>query len=148
MVNKGCVRYMRTDGIRRVVVPLYIDEAFVLDQNDELACSVLGIDPELSKKPWIPALQVNGEPPSWKNSDLARSYGADGLIDCSRLIPAAGILICFDGMNLVLQLYTFAENPWNSDYLWKGKKMGPLTKESPYEPPHYIIMNVNSLRYG
>ncbi|MDX6964998.1 RES domain-containing protein [Enterobacter kobei] len=65
--------YMRADGIQRVVVPLFIDEAFVLEQNDELACSVLGIDPELSKKPWIPALQANGEPPSWKNSDLARS---------------------------------------------------------------------------
>lgn len=87
--------YMRADGIQRVVVPLFIDEAFVLDQNDELACSVLGIDPELSKKPWIPALQANGEPPSWKNSDLARSYGADGLIDCSRLIPGGWHLNLF-----------------------------------------------------
>ncbi len=87
--------YMRTDGIRRVVIPLYVDEAFVVDQTDDLLCSKLGISRERSNQPWIPALQQKQEPPSWKNSDLARLYGADGIIDCSRLIPGGWHLNLF-----------------------------------------------------
>lgn len=114
--------YMRADGIRRVVVPLYIDEAFVLDQNDEMACRVLGIDPELSKKPWIPALKVNREPPSWKNSDLARGYGADGIIDCSRLIPGGWHLNLFRWNELGAPTVHICGEPMEFRLSVEGKK--------------------------
>jgi len=79
--------YMREDNRPRVVVPLMVSEAYVLDQHDEDACRLLGIDRDLSNAPWRPALAQGQEPPSWKNSDAARGAGADGIIDRSRIIP-------------------------------------------------------------
>lgn len=79
--------YIREDGLSRVVVPLMVNEAHVLDQRDEEACRILGIDRDLSNCPWRPALQEGLEPPSWGNADVVRAIGADGIIDRSRKIP-------------------------------------------------------------
>ncbi|MCK0531923.1 RES family NAD+ phosphorylase [Sphingobium agri] len=79
--------YIREDGRPRVVVPLIVGEAHVLDQRDEHACSLLGIDRDLSNAQWRQALMAGREPPSWRNADVARSAGADGIIDRSRMIP-------------------------------------------------------------
>jgi len=79
--------YIREDGRPRVVVPLMVGEAHVLDQHDEEACRLLGIDRELSNAPWRHALAAGQEPPSWRNADAARKAGADGIIDRSRMIP-------------------------------------------------------------
>ena len=79
--------YIREDGIRRVVVPLQVGDAAILDQRDEDMCRHFGIDRELSNTPWRPALADGDEPLSWKNSDAARNAGADGIIDRSRKIP-------------------------------------------------------------
>ena len=79
--------YIREDGRRRVVVPLIVGEAHVLDQHDEHACRVLGIDRDLSNAQWRQALKAGQEPPSWRNADKARAAGADGIIDRSRMIP-------------------------------------------------------------
>jgi hypothetical protein len=48
--------YMREDHRRRVVVPLLVSDALVVDQRDERACKELGIDRALSNEPWRPAL--------------------------------------------------------------------------------------------
>ena len=79
--------YMREDGLPRVVVPLAVSHAHVLDQHDEEACRDLGIDRDLSNAQWRPALEAGKEPPSWRNADAARAAGADGIIDRSRMIP-------------------------------------------------------------
>ncbi len=79
--------YIREDGLPRVVVPLMMSQAFVIDQHDEDACRSLGIDRELSNAQWRLALEVGQEPPSWRNADAARAAGADGIIDRSRMIP-------------------------------------------------------------
>lgn len=79
--------YIREDGRPRVVVPLMVGAAFVLDQHDADACASLGIDRDLSNAPWRPALAAGREPPSWRNADAARAAGADGIIDRSRMIP-------------------------------------------------------------
>jgi RES domain-containing protein len=79
--------YMREDGRPRVVVPLEVGQAHVLDQHDEEACLLLGIDRDLSNAPWRPALAAGQEPPSWRSADAARLAGADGIIDRSRMIP-------------------------------------------------------------
>jgi hypothetical protein len=78
--------YMREDGKARVVVPLLVTEAVVLDQHDAQACALLGIDRELSNSSWRQALDTGREPPSWRNADTARAAGADGIIDRSRII--------------------------------------------------------------
>ena len=87
--------YMREDQQRRVVVPLLVGEAMVLDQHDEEACLRLGIDRDLSNESWRSVLAEGREPVSWRNSDTARAAGADGIIDRSRLIPAGWHLNLF-----------------------------------------------------
>ncbi|TRL41546.1 RES family NAD+ phosphorylase [Rhizobium straminoryzae] len=87
--------YMRDDNRPRVVVPLRIDDALVLDQHDEGACLRLGIDRDLSNESWTRALAEGREPGSWRNADKARACGADGLVDRSRMIPGGWHLNLF-----------------------------------------------------
>jgi len=87
--------YIREDGQQRVVMPIKISEAYVLDQHDEDVCKLIGIDRDLSNAPWRSALGVGQEPPSWRNSDAARLAGADGIIDRSRMIPGGWHLTLF-----------------------------------------------------
>jgi len=79
--------YMREDGLARMIVPLELGQADVLDQRDEAACAALGIDRKDSNANWRAALAAGQEPPSWRNADAARACGADGIIDRSRHIP-------------------------------------------------------------
>lgn len=79
--------YMREDGRPRMILPLEIGPARVLDQRDEAACAALGIDREESNVNWRAELAAGREPASWRNADAARSAGADGIIDRSRHIP-------------------------------------------------------------
>jgi RES domain-containing protein len=87
--------YIREDHRPRAVVPLRMSEAFVVDQHDEEACWRLGIERELSNEPWRTALAAGVEPPSWRNADAARTAGADGIIDRSRMIPGGWHLNLF-----------------------------------------------------
>lgn len=79
--------YMREDGLPRMIVPVMVSAAQVLDQRDLAACKALDIDREASNVSWRPVLAAGGEPPSWRNADAARAVGADGIIDRSRHIP-------------------------------------------------------------
>jgi RES domain-containing protein len=87
--------YMREDGKGRMLVPLLVTEAMVLDQHDETLCDRLGIDRTASNLSWRTVLEAGGEPPSWQTSDIARASGADGLIDPSRNIPGGWHLDLF-----------------------------------------------------
>lgn len=87
--------YMREDHRPRVVVPLLVSDALVIDQHDKAACQQLGIDPNLSNYPWRFALAAGQDPESWRNVDKARSAGADGMIDPSRMIPGGWHLNLF-----------------------------------------------------
>ena len=87
--------YMREDQHPRVVVPVQVGEALVVDQRDEAACKRLGIDPALSALSWRTALAAGTEPPSWRNADAARAACADGLGECSRMIPGGWHLTLF-----------------------------------------------------
>lgn len=87
--------YMRQDGLPRMMVPLQIGEAFVLDQHDVEACKVFGIERDLSNEPWQAALAEGREPASRRNADIARASGADGIIDRSRKMPGGWHLNLF-----------------------------------------------------
>lgn len=87
--------YMREDGRSRLVVPLEITDAWVVDQHDESVCEALGIDRDLSNLSWRIALSEGREPPSWRSADLARQAGADGIIDRSRQIAGGWHLNLF-----------------------------------------------------
>ncbi|HET6605617.1 MAG TPA: RES domain-containing protein, partial [Rhodopila sp.] len=88
-------KYMRADRLPRIIVPLLVGEALVIDQREADACRGIGIDPTLSSFPWQPALAAGQDPPSWRNADAARAAGADGIIDCSRTMPGAWHLNLF-----------------------------------------------------
>lgn len=87
-------RYIPLDGKQRVVVPLRLTQAMVVDQRDVGACAVLGIDPVRSAARWQKFLAAGEEPPSWANVAAARAAGADGITD-----PSRGIV---DGWHLAL----------------------------------------------
>lgn len=91
-------RYLLSDGIARVVVPLELDGAALFDQRDPAACAALGIDSEQSQVRWNDELAKGREPPSWRASDAAREAGAQGIIDVSRGI-AAGWHACLFAWN-------------------------------------------------
>jgi RES domain-containing protein len=88
-------KYIRADRLPRIIVPLLVGEALVIDQREADACREIGIDPTLSSFPWQPALAAGQDPPSWRNADAARAAGADGIIECSRTMPGAWHLNLF-----------------------------------------------------
>lgn len=87
--------YMREDRRPRVIVPIMLKGANVVDQRDREACEALGIDRNLSNISWRKALEEGREPPSWHNADFARAIGADGIIDRSRHIPGGWHITLF-----------------------------------------------------
>lgn len=91
-------RYLLADGIERVMVPLSLDRAAVMDQRDPAVCAALGIDPAKSQVRWNDELAAGREPPSWRASDAARDAGAQGIIDVSRGI-AGGWHVCLFAWN-------------------------------------------------
>lgn len=103
--------YMREDGKARVLVPVMVNEAYVLDQHDQTLCDRLGIDRSRSDTSWRTALEAGGEPPSWQTSDIARAAGADGLIDPSRNIPGGWHLDLFRWNDLGGPRVEVAGNP-------------------------------------
>jgi hypothetical protein len=69
-------RYIIEDGHSRLVVPLELSPAQVIDQRDEAAYALFGIDPRKSAARWQTYLARGEEPPSWSCSDAARKSGA------------------------------------------------------------------------
>ena len=116
--------YIREDSRPRSVVPLMVSEAYVLDQHNEDACRLLGIDRELSNVPWRLALTRGQEPPSWRNSDAARAAGADGLIDRSRMIPGGWHVNLFRWNDLGGPSITVCGDPIEINLSVDGPKWG------------------------
>ena len=87
--------YMREDNKPRFGFTLDLRGAQVVDQRSLSVCRDIGIDREMSKRPWRQALQEGREPDSWQVSDRVRELGADGLIDVSRHIPNGWHLVLF-----------------------------------------------------
>jgi RES domain-containing protein len=87
--------YLREDGLERVIVPVEIGAARVVDQRDPAACAALGIDCTASSLPWRPAIESGEAPASWHAADAAQAAGADGMIDPSRRIPGGWHVVLF-----------------------------------------------------
>lgn len=116
--------YMREDHRPRVVVPLLVSDAFVIDQHDEAACRQLGIDPRLSTGSWRQALEARREPDSWRNVDRARAVGADGIIDPSRMIPGGWHLNLFRWNELGGPVVEICGDPVEINLTADGQKWG------------------------
>ena len=116
--------YIREDSRARMVVPLTLNKAQVLDQHDEEACYALGVDRDLSNAPWRSALAVGQEPPSWRNADAVRAAGADGIIDRSRMIPGGWHVNLFRWNELGGPRLTICGNPVPINPSVHGSKWG------------------------
>lgn len=55
--------YMGEDGLARVIFPLLVSMAHVLDLRDETACLRLGVDRERANVSWRKTLAAGGRPP-------------------------------------------------------------------------------------
>lgn len=108
--------YMREDGLPRLIVPLRVTGARVLDQRDARAMSKAQLDPTSSAHPWRPVLKEGGSPPSWALSDKARALGANGLTDISRHIRGGWHLVLFR---------------WNEDDSPRVRVSGPPVEVQP-----------------
>jgi len=117
-------RYLLADGIPRVVVPLELDGADLVDQRNPDSCVALGIDPAQSQVRWNDELVAGREPPSWKASDAARASGAQGIIDVSRGI-AGGWHACLFAWNVPgAPQVRLAGDPMPCDY-WPARERWP-----------------------
>jgi RES domain-containing protein len=76
--------YAEEDGRERVIVPLELDSALVLDQRDTAVRAAYGISLDDAMTRWRPHLAEGRDAPSWRNADAARASGADGIVDPSR----------------------------------------------------------------
>lgn len=127
-------RYLLTDGISRIAVPLELDAAAVFDQRDLAACAVLGIDPQASQVRWNDELAAGREPPSWLASDAARATGADGIIDVSRGITGGWHVCLFRWNTPGAPQVRIAGDPQPCDY-WPARERWPAP-EGWAPPPH------------
>lgn len=127
-------RYLLADGIARVVVPLELDEAWLFDQRDPVACAALGIDPEQSQVRWNDELAAGREPPSWRASDAARAAGAQGIIDVSRGIAGGWHACLFAWNGPGASQVRVAGDPLPCDY-WPARERWPAP-DGWALPPH------------
>lgn len=108
--------YAAEDGQQRVIVPLELDGALVLDQHDAavLVAHRLELDDAMAR--WRPHLAQGREAPSWRNSDAARACGADGIVDPSRGIIGGWHVALFRWNELGAPRLRVAGDPLPSDY--------------------------------
>ena len=108
-------RYLTVDG-PRVVVPVEVSGADVVDQRDPTICRTLGIDPVAAAGRWQHALAEGREPASWVGSDAARRAGADVIIDPSRGIAGGWHVTLFRWNGHGGPRVTVAGDPLAIDY--------------------------------
>ncbi len=80
------IRRYLSDGVERVLVPMWLDAACVVDLRGEAAASIVWQE-----------LQAAGAPsPTWAYSDAARESGAQAMLYSSRTRPELSHIVIFD----------------------------------------------------
>ncbi|MEJ8563036.1 RES family NAD+ phosphorylase [Yoonia sp. GPGPB17] len=87
--------YLKPDDPPRVLVPLSLRNARMVDLRDIDTCKVLGIDPAWSTVPWSDERAAGRPATSWRASDAARAAGADGMLYASRRTPDRWHVVLF-----------------------------------------------------
>jgi hypothetical protein len=84
-------RYL-SDGIRRVLIPMRLQAAWVADVRGDNAASIVWQD-----------IHAAGQPsPTWQLSDAARQAGAQAMLYSSRSRPELSHVVVFDTGCLIL----------------------------------------------
>ncbi|PJI92825.1 RES domain-containing protein [Yoonia maricola] len=99
--------YLKQDDAPRVMVPLSLSDARMVDLRSTQTCHALGVDPAWPSVPWASERAAGAPATSWRASDVARAYGADGMIYSSRRAPERWHVVLFrwnkgDGATLAL----------------------------------------------
>ncbi len=79
----------------RIMVPLMLRNAHLLDLRDPAICKRMNITPQTPSVPWQPERQVGQKATSWQASDAVRDSGADGLIYAARSAPERWHVVLF-----------------------------------------------------
>jgi len=80
--------YLKPDDPPRVIVPLQLTDAMVLDFRTPETEKQLGLKWRETAVPWAEQRAAGLPATSWRASDAARASGADGMIYPSRTLPS------------------------------------------------------------
>lgn len=109
--------YLKPDDAPRLMVPLALSNARMVDLRDKRTCDALGIDPAWPSVPWAEERAAGLPATSWQASDAARAAGADGMIYASRRAPERWHVVLFSwnrGEGADLQV-AGQPSPWTAD---------------------------------
>lgn len=87
--------YLKLDDAPRVMIPMALNDARMVDLRDPVTCAALEIDPKWPSVPWADQRAAGQPATSWRASDAARASGADGMIYASRRAPARWHVVLF-----------------------------------------------------
>jgi len=92
----GLSTHAMRDGDSRVVVPLDVTWAEVIDLRNGADCRAAGVSPKDADAPWRDRGLEGEKPKPWTLADRVRFIGCDGLIDPSKLKKGAWHLVLFE----------------------------------------------------
>ncbi|CAN5505768.1 hypothetical protein BH10PSE3_BH10PSE3_05320 [soil metagenome] len=92
---KAIAPYRRPGDARRLVVPLHVERARIVDLRKAEHCAALSIQPLDADIPWRPQREKELVADSWKPADLVRASDGDGMIYTARSAPERWHLVLF-----------------------------------------------------
>jgi RES domain-containing protein len=92
---KAVEAYLKPGDPPRMIFPLSLQPARVVDLRDLQLCDQLGIDPADAAIPWLPQRAEELSASTWRASDASRRSGADGMIYTARSAPERWHLVLF-----------------------------------------------------
>lgn len=92
---KAVEAYLKPGDPPRMIFPLSLQLARVVDLRDLQLCDQLGIDPADAAIPWLPQRAEELSASTWRASDASRRSGADGMIYTARSAPERWHLVLF-----------------------------------------------------
>jgi RES domain-containing protein len=87
--------YLKEGDPARVIVPLALRDASMVDLRDPDTCADLSIDPAWPSVLWSEERTAGQAATSWRASDAVRASGADGMIYASRTAPERWHVVLF-----------------------------------------------------
>ncbi|WP_404404855.1 RES family NAD+ phosphorylase [Pelagibacterium halotolerans] len=93
--GKAIEVYINENDPQRIVAPLYVDAARIVDLRNVRHCAAWGLEPTDAAIPWRPQREMGVPATSWTVSDRIRNGGADGMIYTARTAPSRWHLVLF-----------------------------------------------------
>ena len=117
--------FVGADDPPRVLVPIRVEGARVVDLRDAAHCAALGLAGHEPSVPWQPERAEGRPATSWRASDAARASGADGMVYVARSEPSRWHLVLFR-WNLPGGPVLKQDGPGR---LWNLERVGGMTPE-------------------